>query len=128
VFSLAIYTVTGSFSHKTATRNSPNRVTQRFTAVRRFLPVKAEKGYEERAEQSHTESNADERKLSMTSKERVVELIEHLPEELAREVQIYAEYLCAKSHYEEWSRMSLAHLAARYTADEVAYTLDDVKP
>ncbi len=63
----------------------------------------------------------------MTTKERVVELIERLPEELLREVQHYAEYLDAKAQHEEWSRISLAQLAARYAKDEVEYTLDDLK-
>ena len=63
----------------------------------------------------------------MTTKERVVELIEHLPEELLRELQHYAEYLDTKSQHEEWSKVSLAHLAARYAADEVEYTSDDLK-
>ena len=63
----------------------------------------------------------------MTSKERVTELIERLPEDLVREVQHYAEYLYLRSQHEEWTNLSLAHLAARYTADEVEYTLDDLK-
>ena len=63
----------------------------------------------------------------MTTREMVVELIERLPEELLREVQHYAEFLHTRSQHEEWSRMSLAHLAARYAADEVAYTRDDLK-
>ena len=63
----------------------------------------------------------------MTTKEIVVELIERLPEDLLREVQHYAEYLDTKSQHEEWSRISLDHLAARYAADEVEYTADDLK-
>ena len=63
----------------------------------------------------------------MTTKQRVVELIERLPEELLREVQHYAEYLETKSQHEEWANISLMHLAARYEADEVEYTSDDVK-
>ncbi|MBI4526371.1 MAG: DUF2281 domain-containing protein [Deltaproteobacteria bacterium] len=63
----------------------------------------------------------------MTTKESVVELIERLPEELLQEVRHYAEYLHTRSQHEEWSRVSLAHLAARYSADEVEYTKDDVK-
>jgi len=63
----------------------------------------------------------------MNTKERVVELIERLPEDLLREVQHYAEYLDTKSQHEEWSKISAAHLAARYAADEVEYTLDDLK-
>ncbi len=63
----------------------------------------------------------------MTTKERVVEVIEHLPEDLLREVQHYAEYLDAKSQHEEWSKISVAHLVARYAADEVEYTSDDLK-
>ena len=63
----------------------------------------------------------------MTAKERVVELIERLPEELLREVQHYAEYLYLRSQHEEWSEISLAHLAARYTASEVEYTAEDLK-
>jgi len=63
----------------------------------------------------------------MTTKEIVVELIERLPEDLLREVQHYAEYLDTKSQHDEWSRLSLAHLAARYAADEAEYTLDDLK-
>jgi len=63
----------------------------------------------------------------MTTKEMVVELIECLPEELLREVQHYAEYLYTRSQHEEWSRISLAHLAARYAADEVEYTTGDPK-
>lgn len=63
----------------------------------------------------------------MTSKERVTEIIEILPEELVRELAHYAEYLQGKAQQEEWSEMSLAHLAARYTEDEVEYTLADLK-
>lgn len=63
----------------------------------------------------------------MTSKEMLGELIERLPEELVRELQHYAEYLYLRSQHEEWSEMSLAHLAARYTADEVEYTMDDLR-
>jgi hypothetical protein len=63
----------------------------------------------------------------MTTKERVAELIEHLPEDLLREVQHYAEYLDTKAQHEEWSKISVAHLAARYAADEVEYTSDDLK-
>jgi hypothetical protein len=63
----------------------------------------------------------------MTTKKMVAELIEHLPDELVREVQHYAEYLHTRSQHEEWSRFSLAHLAARYAADEVEYTADDLK-
>ena len=63
----------------------------------------------------------------MTTKERVIELIERLPEELVREVQHYAEYLDTKSQHEDWSRISLAYLAAHYATDEVEYTLDDLK-
>ncbi len=50
----------------------------------------------------------------MTSKEMLAELLDRMPEELVREVQHYAEYLFTKSQYEEWSRVSLAHLATRY--------------
>ena len=63
----------------------------------------------------------------MTTKERVVELFERLPEDLLLEVQHYAEYLDTRSQHEEWSRISRAHLAARYVTDEVEYTLDDLK-
>lgn len=63
----------------------------------------------------------------MTTKEMVVELIKYLPEELLREVQHYAEYLNTRLQHEEWSRISLAHLAARYASDEVEYTTDDLK-
>jgi hypothetical protein len=63
----------------------------------------------------------------VTSKEILVELVERLPEELVRELQHYAEYLYLRSQHEEWSEMSLAHLAARYTADKVEYTMDDLK-
>lgn len=68
----------------------------------------------------------------MTSKEAsckgmVVELIERMPEDLVREVQHYAEYLYTRSQHEEWSKISLAHLALRYASDEVEYTTDDLK-
>lgn len=63
----------------------------------------------------------------MTSKERVAEIIQVLPEELVRELEHYAEYLQKKAQQEEWSEVALAHLAARYTEDEVEYTLDDLK-
>jgi len=63
----------------------------------------------------------------MTSKETVIQLVERLPEELVLEVQHYAEYLYLRSQHEEWSQMSLAHLGARYTEDEVEYTMDDLK-
>ncbi|GEM_PF-3464558 len=63
----------------------------------------------------------------MSHKEMLAELLERLPEEIVREVQHYAEYLYTRSHYEDWSRVSLAHLAARYTHEEVEYTTDDLK-
>jgi hypothetical protein len=65
--------------------------------------------------------------MAMTTKEKVVQLIERLPEDLLREVQHYAEYLDAKTHHEEWSKVSIEYLAERYTADEVEYTQDDLK-
>jgi uncharacterized protein DUF2281 len=73
------------------------------------------------------QNHEDERRLTMTSKEMLVELIERLPEELVHELQHYAEYLYLRSQHEEWSEISLAHLAARYIADEVEYTMDDLK-
>jgi hypothetical protein len=73
------------------------------------------------------QNREDERRLTMTSKEMLVELIERLPEELVRELQHYAEYLYLRSQHEEWSEISLAYLTARYTADEVEYTMDDLK-
>jgi hypothetical protein len=33
----------------------------------------------------------------------------------------------SKSQHEEWSKVSLSHLGARYGADEVEYTTDDLK-
>jgi hypothetical protein len=39
------------------------------------------------------QNREDERRLTMTSKEMLVELIERLPEELVRELQHCAEYL-----------------------------------
>lgn len=63
----------------------------------------------------------------MTSKEMVAEIIERLPENLVRELQHYAEYLYLRSQHEEWSEISLAHLAARYTESEVEYTTEDLK-
>ncbi len=63
----------------------------------------------------------------MTHKEILAELLERMPEEIVREVQHYAEYLYTKSQHEDWSRLSLAHLAARYTNEEVEYTTDDLK-
>jgi hypothetical protein len=64
---------------------------------------------------------------SMTHKEILAELLERMPEDVLREVQHYAEYLYTKSQYEDWSRLSLAHLAARYAHEEVEYTTDDLK-
>ena len=63
----------------------------------------------------------------MTHKEILAELLDRMPEDIVREVQHYAEYLCTKSQYEDWSRLSLAHLAAHYTHEEVEYTTDDLK-
>jgi len=63
----------------------------------------------------------------MTCREKVAELIARMPDELVREVQHYAEYLDLRSQHEEWSRTALMHLAARYTADEIEYTTDDLK-
>ena len=63
----------------------------------------------------------------MDNKAMVTALIERMPDELVSEVRQYAEYLYAKTQYSDWSRLSLAHLAARYVAEEVEYTLDDVK-
>ena len=63
----------------------------------------------------------------MTSKEMIAQLIERLPEDLVREVQHYAEYLCLRLEHEEWSMMSLTHLAAHYDSNEVEYTSEDLK-
>jgi len=63
----------------------------------------------------------------MTHKEMLAELIERLPEEIVREVQHYAEYLYTRSQYEDWSSVSLAHLAARYAHEEAEYTTDGLK-
>lgn len=63
----------------------------------------------------------------MTQKEAVVELLDQMPDDLIREVRHYAEFLYANSQQAEWSEMALAHLAARYEADEVEYTMDDLK-
>ena len=63
----------------------------------------------------------------MTSKEMVAEIIERLPEDLLRELQHYAEYLYLRSQHKEWSKISLAHLAARYTESEVEYAPEDLK-
>lgn len=63
----------------------------------------------------------------MTHKEMLAELLERLPEEIVREIQHYAEYLYTRSQYEDWSRVSLVHLAARYAHEEVEYTTDDLK-
>lgn len=63
----------------------------------------------------------------MTHREKLVELLERLPEEIVREVQHYAEYLYSKSQHEDWSRLSLTHLEARYTHEEVEYTTDDLR-
>jgi len=65
--------------------------------------------------------------LPMTHKEVPAELLDRMPEDIVREVQHYAEYLYSKSQYEDWSRLSLAHLAARYTHEEVEYTTDGLK-
>ena len=63
----------------------------------------------------------------MTHKEAIVELLDQMPDDLIREVRHYAEFLYANSQHAEWSEMTLAHLAARYEADEVEYTMDDLK-
>lgn len=64
----------------------------------------------------------------MSDKEKIGEIIERMPDELVQEVQHYAEYLLDKFSRDEWSKFSLAQLAARYSEDEVEYTLDDLKP
>ena len=63
----------------------------------------------------------------MTHKEAVVALLDQMPDDLIREVRHYAEFLSANSQHAEWSAMTLAHLAARYAADAVEYTMDDLK-
>jgi len=63
----------------------------------------------------------------MSNKEKIAEIIERMPQELVQEVQHYAEYLLDKSRNDDWSRVSLAHLAARYSDDEVEYTPGDLK-
>ena len=65
--------------------------------------------------------------MESKEKELVVELLDRMPADLIREVHHYAEYLEARSQNSEWTQLSLAHLAARYAADEVEYTLDDLK-
>ena len=62
----------------------------------------------------------------MTHKEVVVALLDHMPDELVCEIQHYAEYLYARSQHEQWSEVSSSLLAARYGADEVEYTIDDL--
>ena len=63
----------------------------------------------------------------MTHKEAVVALLNHMPDELVREIQHYAEYLYVRSRHEQWSDTSLTLLAARYSTDEVEYTTDDLQ-
>ena len=63
----------------------------------------------------------------MTHKEAVMDLLEQMPDDLIREVRHYAEFLYANFQHAEWSEMAMAHLAARYGADEVEYTTDDLK-
>jgi hypothetical protein len=63
----------------------------------------------------------------MTHKEAVVELLDQMPDDLIREVRHYAEFLYANSQHAEWADMTLAYRAARYEADEVEYTMDDLK-
>jgi len=64
----------------------------------------------------------------MTAKEKISHILECMPEDLVREVQHFAEFLCAKSHESEWSTYSAALLAARYVKEEIEYTTDDLKP
>lgn len=63
----------------------------------------------------------------MTHKKAVVELLNQMPDDLIREVRHYEDFLYANSQHAGWSEMTLAHLAARYEADEVEYTTDDLK-
>lgn len=63
----------------------------------------------------------------MTTRERVIQVIECMPEDLVREVQHYAEYLHARSQNEEWSRIALMHLATHYLEEEVEYSTDDLR-
>ena len=63
----------------------------------------------------------------MTHKEAVVELLDQMPDDLIREVRHYAEFLYANLQQAEWSETTLAYLATRYEADEVEYTMDDLK-
>jgi hypothetical protein len=65
--------------------------------------------------------------MESKDKELVVEILERMPADLIREVHHYAEYLEARSQNKEWTQLSLAGLAARYAAEEVEYSLDDLK-
>lgn len=62
-----------------------------------------------------------------TVKERLHQLVDDLPEQLAVELQHYAEYLRARPSEVERDRLSLALLDSRYGADEEEYTPGDAR-
>ena len=64
----------------------------------------------------------------MTTQDRLNQLIKAMPEERARELLDFAEYLEAREEREAWQRIGLAHLAQAYGEDEPEYTTADIVP
>lgn len=61
----------------------------------------------------------------MTVHDQLQALIKAMPEERARELLDFAEYL---EEREAWQRIGLAHLAQAYGEDEPEYTTADIVP
>jgi len=62
-----------------------------------------------------------------TTKERLHQLVDEMPEQLAVESQNYAEYLRTRPTEVERDRLSLALLDSRYGPDEEEYTAGDAR-
>lgn len=57
--------------------------------------------------------------------ERLRELVEAMPEDRAREVLDFAEFLQQRQECDDWRRSGLNHFAAAFGEDEPEYTLAD---
>ena len=57
--------------------------------------------------------------------ERLRELVEAMPEDRAREVLDFAEFLQQRRECDDWRRFGLSHFAAAFGDDEPEYTLAD---
>jgi hypothetical protein len=62
----------------------------------------------------------------MTAAERLREVVKDLPEETAREVLDFTEFLLARLEDDEWHEFTRRGFAKGFGDNEPEYTLDDV--